>query len=298
MGRHRRVVCEKCYRPMRSDHIARHKRKHEKYGEAGSLYGSVNSIASSTTSLNEKYESESDFSSVSGTPVYKPSSSDKEVLIKTLLKDDTEYKEKMELGKTIYEQVKEYNINEESIPKEYKEPLELYMKQKRNIDPDNVELRSWQESLLNYIKPTDREIIWVQGERCNEGKTWFQEFIESKFGWSRVICGMDIKLKKSSICHALRKRSLMTTDIFLFDVGKANTFDGVNYEVLEKIKNGRILASKFDSAELKLHTPNIVIVFSNDKPEVKQLAQDRWKIFKIKDDDLVDVTNSRNFHYN
>ena len=28
----------------------------------------------------------------------------------------------------------------------------------------------------------------------------------------------------------------MTTDIFLFDVGKAETFDGVNYEVLEKIK--------------------------------------------------------------
>ena len=235
MGRHRRVVCEKCYHSMRTDNFARHMRKHEEYAKAGSLYGSVASIASSTTSLNEKYESERDFSSVSGTPVYKPSSTDKEVLIKTLLNDDTEYKEKMELGKTIYEQVKEYNINEESIPKEYKEPLELYMKQKRNIDPDNVVLRSWQESLLNYIKPTDREIIWVQGERCNEGKSWFQEFIESKFGWSRVICGMDIKLKKSSICHALRKRSLMTTDIFLFDVGKANTFDGVNYEVLEKI---------------------------------------------------------------
>ena len=53
MGRHRRVVCEKCYRSMHSDHIARHMRKHDKYGEAGSLYGSVNSIASSTTSLNE-----------------------------------------------------------------------------------------------------------------------------------------------------------------------------------------------------------------------------------------------------
>ena len=111
MGRNKQVVCEKCYRSMRTDHLARHMRKHEEYAKAGSLYGSVASIASSTTSLNEKYESESDFSSVSGTPVYKPSSSDKEVLIKTLLNDDTEYKEKMELGKTIYEQVKEYNIN-------------------------------------------------------------------------------------------------------------------------------------------------------------------------------------------
>ena len=43
---------------------------------------------------------------------------------------DTEYKEKMELQKTIYENVKEYNIIEESIPREYKEPLELYIKQK------------------------------------------------------------------------------------------------------------------------------------------------------------------------
>ena len=142
MGRNKQVVCEKCYRLMRTDHLARHMRKHEKYGEAGSLYGSVASIASSTTSLNERYESESELSSVSGTSVYKPSTSDKEVLIKTLLKADTEYKEKMELGKTIYEQVKEYNINEESIPKKHNEPLELYMKQKRNINPDNVELRS------------------------------------------------------------------------------------------------------------------------------------------------------------
>ena len=86
---------------MRTDHHARQMRKHEieEYGKAGSLYGSVASIASSTTSLNERYESESDFSSVSGTYVYKPSLSDKEVLIKTLLKDDTEYQEKMELGK-------------------------------------------------------------------------------------------------------------------------------------------------------------------------------------------------------
>ena len=58
------------------------------------------------------------------------------------------------------------------------------------------------------------------------------------------MAGMDIKIKKLSICHALRKRRLATTDIFLFDVGKAKTFDTVNYEVLEKLKNGRILASK------------------------------------------------------
>ena len=36
-------------------------------------------------------------------------------------------------------------------------------------------------------------------------------------------------------------------------------------------------------------------MFPNDRPEVSQLAQDRWKILKIKDNDLEDVTNSRIF---
>ena len=72
------------------------------------------------------------------------------------------------------------------------------MKHKQDIGSENVELRSWQESLLNYMKPTDRKILWVQGEKCNEEKTWFPKFIDSKFGWSRVICGMEIKYMSSS----------------------------------------------------------------------------------------------------
>ena len=69
----------------------------------------------------------------------------------------------------------------------------------------------------------------------------------------------------------------MTTNMFLFDVEKGATFEDVNYDVLEKIKNGRIVANKYNSAELKFQTPNIVIIFSNDKPEVKNLSKDRWK---------------------
>ena len=60
----------------------------------------------------------------------------------------------------------------------------------------------------------------------------------------------------------------MTIDTFLFDVGKAITENGVNYELLEKIKNGRTVAAKFDSKELKFKTPNTVVVFSNEKPDV------------------------------
>ena len=77
---------------------------------------------------------------------------------------------------------------------------------------------------------------------------------------------------------------------FLFDVGKARTEDEMNYELLEHLKNGRTLAAKFDSKELKFHTPNIIIVFSNEKPDVNQMSKDRWKIFHIRDEDLLDAT--------
>ena len=214
-----------------------------------------------------------------------------EALRKSIDKDEQEYKRKIELGSEVYLYIEEAKILQESLSKERLEALDLYIKQKQRLDQDNTKLRPWQDDLLKYMKPTDREVIWVRGINCNEGKTWFQEFLASKFGWSKAVTGMDIKAKNSSLCHALRKRSLVTSNIFLFNVGKAKTEADVNYEVLEKIKDGHIFASKYDSKELRFKTPNIVIVFSNDRPNIKQLALDRWKIFIIQDNELIDFTS-------
>ena len=284
MGKHKKVVCVKCCRVMRSNNLERHMQQHEngKF-EGESFHGS--SFSASTTSL------ESNFSSVSTTKSCIPISINEEAVFKTMEMHAEEYERKLQLGEIVYKHAKDHGIPEESLPKEYKEAKDLYVKNKQNIDINNVILRPWQEGLLKYIKPSNREIIWVIGRKGNEGKSWFQEFLASKFGWSRVICGMDIRLKKASICHILSKRSLMTTDIFLFDVGKARTEDNINYELLEQIKNGRTLAAKFDSKELKFHTPNTVVVFSNEKPDVGQMSKDRWKIFQIRDDDLLDATD-------
>ena len=215
----------------------------------------------------------------------------KEVLRKNLIKDGVGHEEKFNLGSKIYQILGEDNIKQDSLRPVYKEALDLFIKQKQYIDQENMILRPWQEDLMKHIeKATYREVIWVKGVNGCEGKSWFQEYVEYKFGWNRVVNGMDIKTKNSSICHALGKRPLTTTDIFLFNVGKAKTFEGVNYEVLEKIKDGKLLASKYDSKELRIRTPNVVVVFSNDSPEVGELAVDRWRIFSIKENHLVDMT--------
>ena len=269
---------------MRKDNLKRHMERHENENYQNETICS-SSITSSTTTLNK----ESNFS-LDTTKTYEVTPLKSEEMTKTMIKDDEEYKYNVACGKKIYEDVNKYGIKEESLRREYKELLDMYMKQRNMIDVDNVILKTWQSALLDYMEPTNREVIWIVGTKGNEGKSYFQEFLESKFGWHRVICSMDIKMKKGNICQALRKRSLMTTNMFLFDVGKGAAYEGVNYDVLEKIKNGRIVADKYNTAELKFQTPNIVIVFSNEKPDIGKLSKDRWKIFKIIGEDLADVS--------
>ena len=268
---------------MRSDNLKTHMKQHED-GKFENESSCALSLRTSKTSL----DNESIISYVSAST--EVSSTKEEELRRILIRDDEEYKYKLAQGKILYQSMYDMDIAEESLRPEFKEMLELYRKQREYMNINQVILRPWQQSLLEYMKPSDREIIWVIGKKGNEGKTWFQKYMESKYGWSKIICGINLKMKGGSICQLLRKRSLMTTDIFLFDVGKAKTEEGINYDVLESIKNGWITADKYNSEQFRCHTPNTVVVFSNEKPDIKEAVKDRWKILQIKGDDLIDIS--------
>ena len=166
MARNKKVVCFKCCLVMRRDHLERHMQQHEngKF-EGESFHGST--FSASTTSL------ESDFSSVS---TNKSISINEEAVFKTMNMDAEEYERKLQLGEIVYKHAKDHGIPEESLSKEYKEAKDLYVKNKQNIDVENVILRPWQEGLLNYIKPSDREIIWVIGRKEMKENLGFKSF--------------------------------------------------------------------------------------------------------------------------
>ena len=64
-----------------------------------------------------------------------------------------------------------------------KEAVNSYIENQADFrDVGNVELKPWQNELMKYIVPHDREIIWVVGKDGNEGKNWFQNHVESVFG--------------------------------------------------------------------------------------------------------------------
>ena len=125
------------------------------------------------------------------------------------------------------------------------------------------------------------------GKEGNEGKSWFQKYVKSWLGARRVVTGIDIKANNASIFQALRKCPIVTADIFLFNIGKSKKkFEVINYDALENMKDGEAFASKYDSQQLKIRVPNVVMIFSNSPPNISQLAKVRFEVFHIINDQL------------
>ena len=80
-----------------------------------------------------------------------------------------------------------------------------------------MQLRPWQEDALKLIDtPSERQVIWIAGRQRYEGKSWFQNYIQAYFGYQRA-ARCDLRIKHADVCNVLKKRSLATVDIFLFN---------------------------------------------------------------------------------
>ena len=262
---------------MRSDVLKRHMKQHSKRNEsvpATNILVTNNPPTVSTSDLRKRLNEESE--------------SNTEELRKQLTMLGNEYQRKLTLGKDIYKMIGEGIAPYQALPNDMKDALDTYMEHQEDFtDVGNVELKPWQNELMKYIEPHDREIIWVVGKDGNEGKSWFQKYVKSVFGTQRVVSGIDIKANNASIFQALRKCPIVTADIFLFNIGKSmNKFDQINYDALEKMKDGEAFASKYNSQQLKIRVPNVVMVFSNSPPDFKELAKVRFRVFNINNNQL------------
>ena len=81
--------------------------------------------------------------------------------------------------------------------------------------------------------------------------------------------------------HTISKRMLACVDIFLINIPKSFSVNLIPYNVLEEIKDGRAISSKYDSKTMTFRTPNVLVVFSNKLPRKDYVSKDRWKILTI-----------------
>jgi len=197
-------------------------------------------------------------------------------ILDNIKKDQEGFDQVRKTGQIVGELLKSGNIDPRSLRREYSKALEIM-----NV-PDKITdtLRPWQQKLLEDIKPSDRNIIWVIGKNGAEGKSWFQRYLVQHHGSQRVF-DTTIEKRSDGVLHALSKRVVSLIDVFIFNIPRSFSIDNVPYSLLEQIKDGQAISTKYDSKVLRFKTPNIVLVFANNQPSHGKMSLDRFQTVNI-----------------
>ena len=165
------------------------------------------------------------------------------------------------MGRAIKKIVQEHNVAIPSLNKENMEALQLFEKHVQVKENKAVEWRPLQRDMLEYVNnPTQRTIIWVVGEKGNEGKTFFQDKIEQHYGEHGVF-QMGLNQSTRDMLRIMKKYVNMQTDIFLFNITRSTRPHREHYKLLESIKDGSAIPINFKVQKMRFTTPNVLIVF-------------------------------------
>ena len=78
--------------------------------------------------------------------------------------------------------------------------LEVFEKHRQVREINAFECRSWQSDILEYVNnQMQNKVIWVVGEKGNEGDTFFQSNIHEEFGLLEEESIKDGNLKKRNV---------------------------------------------------------------------------------------------------
>ena len=139
-------MCKVCYREMRSDVLARHMKQHSMRNESSPVTN-----ISVTNNYNPRPAISTQISKEENGIKDEKSEIKKEELRKHLINVGNEYQRKLVLGNDIYEMMGEGIAPYQALPREMKERVDLYIENPADFrDVTNVELKPWQESLLEH----------------------------------------------------------------------------------------------------------------------------------------------------
>jgi len=141
--------------------------------------------------------------------------------------------------------------------------------------------KSWQLEVKELLKKDidDRKIHWYVDLKGGQGKTSLAHHI-CMHNADACYCIGKVADMQYLLAEALKKGIDYETVIMDFP-RKAEQW--LNYDGLEMIKNGFFMSGKYESS---MYTRNVkrVIVFSNFKPDIHALSEDRWDIREIGED--------------
>ena len=88
------------------------------------------------------------------------------------------------------------------------------------------------------------------------------------------ICKSDTIHSENENSRCTTIQPLSTKDIFLFNELRATSDELCNYSILESIKDGTAVSSKYNNDVIRFKIPNVIVVFSNHMPNTRDLSKD------------------------
>lgn len=141
-------------------------------------------------------------------------------------------------------------------------------------------LKIWQAQMLRVIEteskcPNDRIVHWVYDEVGNTGKTWLAKFAyrmrPTKTAWVHNGATKDIMKLLSDRASDL--------EVVFFDLSRCN-LERINWDAIERIKNGMIMSTKYDVKSYIIDPP-VLVCFANFEPDLEKLSIDRWRVWQL-----------------
>lgn len=153
-----------------------------------------------------------------------------------------------------------------------------------NEEYSNITWKPFQRFVMNTLmqQPDHRKIIWIYDYRGNVGKSFLTRYLCIVDNY--LICDGSIKDTACMIKEWYENNPDKELKGIFIDIARAQIND-VNYNLIEKLKNGIMFSGKYVSGQIIL--PRIhIICFANEPPCIEELSLDRWRIYEIVDDEL------------
>jgi len=147
-----------------------------------------------------------------------------------------------------------------------------------------VTLRLWQASLDVCLQgiPHPREVMWYWDTSGNKGKSFYSRYASIHHNALILESG-----KKADLAYIFVQKP---APIVIFDLSRTTAPDpeqpkgplDVIYSLMESLKNGYIVSTKYESRGLAFAVPHVV-AFANFPPDQSKMSEDRWKIVNLND---------------
>lgn len=149
-------------------------------------------------------------------------------------------------------------------------------------------LKPWQQHIVSDANVWDtRTINVIVDSSGNIGKSTLATYIGCHQIGMKIPFSNEFKDIMQMVMCVNRKRGT-ATKLFLFDMPRALRKDQLYqfYAGIEELKNGYAFDNRYKFREQYFDCPNIW-VFSNKYPDTDLLSMDRWKVWRVEDEQLV-----------